>query len=717
MQPTFTSSMPSRVRHSARRITAIDVLSLVKRFALVSVLLALAACAGTASDGTRNDSTTPVDQDAPAESTDEATFMESLAVPIVYSDFASRVIYFVMTDRYANGDPTNDSGFVTGRRQDTGFDPADIGFFHGGDLKGLTGGCTDPKTGLQRLADLGFTGIWITPLVVQRTVQGDSAAYHGYWGVDFTTVDPRFGTEAELTAFVDCAHSLGMKVYLDVVVNHTGDVIMLVGGSEFVEEPAPPYEAYILPPELNLKKPDWMNDPSNYHNRGNINWGACSQACIEQGDFSGLDDLYTEKPEVVDGLAEVFGSWITRFKFDGFRIDTARHVDRNFYERWVPQILETAKQAGIDDFEIFGETWINEPIEQSAYQREWGIPNQLDFPLFDAIAQYAGGLVGGGPIMLRFDDDDYARTPDGRAPTPGTFIGNHDIGRTAMVIKSNSGAEGDELLARVNLGHSVLYLSRGTPIIYYGDEFGIVGTGGDKEARHDLFPTQVSSWQSQERVGSPPIGMGSPFDVRDHPVGEHLRNLAAARKQWPVLWRGATLPRERNEGAMAISRFDMPDQREYLTLFNNSTEPRTIEFVTSTPSTEFVAVWGDAKSVASDADGFVSVEVPPLSAALLRADAQFPIAKQNPVVAVAPDDFSSLWMLSAETSASPQEVSFLIDDGTGWRRLAVDDSYPYRAFISPERLPQDASVRVAAVSRFADGTLARSTIVTFANSK
>jgi hypothetical protein len=263
----------------------------------------------------------------------------------------------------------------------------------------------------------------------------------------------------------------------------------------------------------------------------------------------------------------------------------------------------------------------------------------------------------------------------------------------------------------------VLYLSRGAPIIYYGDEFGIVGTGGDKEARHDLFPTQVSSWQSQERVGSPPIGMGSSFDVRNHPVGEHLRNLAAARKQWPVLWRGPTLPRERNEGAMAISRFDMLDQREYLTLFNNSTEPRTIEFVTSTPSTEFVAVWGDAKSVASDAGGFVSVEVPPLSAALLRADAQFPIAKQNPVVAVAPDDFSSLWMLSAETSASPHEVSFLIDDGTGWRRLAVDDSYPYRAFISPERLPQDASVRVAAVSRFADGTLARSTIVTFANSK
>ncbi|MFM8993047.1 MAG: alpha-amylase family glycosyl hydrolase, partial [Actinomycetota bacterium] len=554
----------------------------VSRALVVAALLAAAACAGT------DTSDSPPAPNSP----DEGTLLESLAVPIVYSDFASRMIYFVMTDRYANGDTANDAGYLTGQRKVTGYDPTDIGFFHGGDLKGLTGGCTDPKIGLLRLADLGFNGIWITPVVVQRTVQGDSAAYHGYWGVDFTTVDPRFGSEADLKAFVDCAHSLDMKVYLDVVVNHTGDVILLVGGSGFVEEPEPAYEAYVLPGEANLKKPAWMNDTANYHNRGDINWGGCSQACIEQGDFSGLDDLYTEKPEVVDGLAEVFGSWITRFKFDGFRIDTARHVDRRFYERWVPQILATAKSAGIDDFEIFGETWIIEPIEQSTYQREWGIPNHLDFPLYDAVARYAGGLVGAGPIMLRLDDDDYSRTADGRATTPGTFIGNHDIGRTAMVIKMQSGAEGSELLQRVNLGHSLLYLLRGAPIIYYGDEYGIVGTGGDKDARQDLFPTEVTSWQNQERVGSKPIGMGSSFDVVGHPVGEHLRELARLRRSVPVLWRGATLPRVRDSGAWAISRFDMAEQVEYLTLFKTSREEVTLVVPTSSPNALFDSVWG-----------------------------------------------------------------------------------------------------------------------------
>ena len=679
----------------------------VSRALVAAALLSAAACAGS------DTSELPRALDSP----DEATLLESLAAPIVYSDFASRMIYFVMTDRYANGDTANDAGYLTGQRKVTGYDPTDIGFFHGGDLKGLTGGCTNPKTGLQRLADLGFNGIWITPLVVQRTVQGDSAAYHGYWGIDFTTLDPRFGTEADLKAFVDCAHSLDMKVYLDVVVNHTGDVILLVGGSGFVEEPEPAYEAYVLPGEANLKKPAWMNDTANYHNRGDINWGGCSQACTEQGDFSGLDDLYTEKPEVVDGLAEVFGSWITRFKFDGFRIDTARHVDRRFYESWVPQILATAKSAGIDDFEIFGETWIIEPIEQSTYEREWGIPNQLDFPLYDAVARYAGGLIGAGPIMLRLDDDDYSRTADGRAPTPGTFIGNHDIGRTAMVIKMQSGAEGSELLQRVNLGHSLLYLLRGAPIIYYGDEYGIIGTGGDKEARHDLFPTQVTSWQNQERVGSKPIGTGSSFDVVGHPVGEHLRELARLRRSVPVLWRGATLPRVRDSGAMAISRFDMAEQVEYLTLFNNSLQEVTLAVPTSSPNALFESVWGRVNGAKADAAGEVALKIPALSAAVLRADSRFVLEKSAPEISVGEDDFSDLWLVSAETSASPQEVSFMVDDGSGWRRIAVDDSAPYRGFISRESFADGATVRVAAVSRFADGSLSRSTIVSFTNSR
>ncbi len=103
-----------------------------------------------------------------------------------------------MPDRYANGDPSNDRGGLTGPRSVTGYDPADPGWYHGGDLKGLTGTCTDTRTGLARVKDLGFTAIWVTPVVAQQYVQADSAAYHGYWGLDFTRVDPHLGHERRL---------------------------------------------------------------------------------------------------------------------------------------------------------------------------------------------------------------------------------------------------------------------------------------------------------------------------------------------------------------------------------------------------------------------------------------------------------------------------------------------------------------------------------------
>ena len=93
-----------------------------------------------------------------------------------------------MPDRYANGVPANDTGGLSGGRATTGYDPTDTGYFHGGDLKGLA-------EHLQRIKDLGFTALWVTPVLKQQPVSQGSAAYHGYWGLDFTTVDPHRPTE------------------------------------------------------------------------------------------------------------------------------------------------------------------------------------------------------------------------------------------------------------------------------------------------------------------------------------------------------------------------------------------------------------------------------------------------------------------------------------------------------------------------------------------
>ena len=164
-----------------------------------------------------------------------------------------------------------------------------------------------------------------------------------------------------------------MKVYLDVVVNHTADVVQLERHRPTATSPTAtataeastrratstakafpclkaatmPRVPFVLKADRNLKKPAWLNDPLNYHDRGNIDFGSCSQQCFEQGDFFGLDDLFTEKPNVMNGLAQIYASWITRFHVDGFRVDTAKHVNAAFFRLWVPKIRAAARRAGI----------------------------------------------------------------------------------------------------------------------------------------------------------------------------------------------------------------------------------------------------------------------------------------------------------------------------------------------------------------------------------
>ncbi|MFM7501017.1 MAG: alpha-amylase family glycosyl hydrolase [Actinomycetota bacterium] len=143
-------------------------------------------------------------------------YAQSPTADIARTGLDKEVIYFVMPDRYRNGDLSNDNF--------PGFDPTHTAFFHGGDLKGLTGNCVDDD-GLARLKKLGFTAIWLTPLVVQQPPTDGGAGYHGYWGVDFLDVDPHLGTKEDLFALSSCAEKLGLKLILDVVTNHTGDIV------------------------------------------------------------------------------------------------------------------------------------------------------------------------------------------------------------------------------------------------------------------------------------------------------------------------------------------------------------------------------------------------------------------------------------------------------------------------------------------------------------
>src|SRR3954465_4952392 len=150
--------------------------------------------------------------------------LAALSMPPAQSSLASQRIYFVMPGRYANSSPGNDKGGLSGSTNVTGFDPSDSGYYHGGERKGFA-------EHLPRIKDHGFTALWITPVLKQDPVENGSAAYHGYWGLDFTTVDPHLGTDQDCAYLVADGALLGLKVYLAVVVNHTADVIQLHGTS------------------------------------------------------------------------------------------------------------------------------------------------------------------------------------------------------------------------------------------------------------------------------------------------------------------------------------------------------------------------------------------------------------------------------------------------------------------------------------------------------
>jgi glycosidase len=665
--------------------------------------------------------------------------LRALSQPPVRTAIASERIYFVLPDRYANGSTANDRAGLSGSRSQTGYDPTDPGWFHGGDYAGLTGDCTGTRTGLARLKELGFTAVWVTPPYRQKYVQGSSAAYHGYWILDFTTVDPHLGTEAEFGAFVECAHRLGLRVYLDVVVNHTADVILPTGGSGWVDPDEVPYRdcrgrrfdparyalgrtfpclrastmprvPVVLAEERSAKRPAWLNDVTRYHNRGDVNFGSCSEVCFEMGDFFGLDDLFTEQPRVADGLAQVYADWIRRYKVDGFRIDTARHVNPAFFRRWVPKIRAAARQAGLRDFELFGEVFDANAINLSAFVRERGLPNVLDFALQDAVASYASGQSGPRGIVSRLTDDDYFQGANGIAHTPPTFLGNHDMGRAAQQIKSRSQASADPLVRRVNLGYSLLYLLRGAPVVYYGDEVGMIGSGGDKAARQDMFPTQVREWKTEERAGTRPVGEGSSFDVQAHPIGENLTALAKLRDDHPALSTGATIVRRAQGSVLVVSRIDRVSRHEYVAAFNAGTTSARVATPTTSRSSAWTVLLGSPGAVR----GAISFTVPPLSSVLLRA--QTPIAAvplSRPVVRISRDDLTELWRVST-TAATSVSVTVALKRARGsWTRLAADDSPPYRAFFDPRRYRRGERLHLVAVARGLDGRIAVSRVTPF----
>lgn len=575
------------------------------------------------------------------------------------------IIYFLLPDRFANGDPSNDRGGLRGGPLQHGFDPTHKGFYLGGDLKGLI-------ARLDYIQGLGATAIWLGPIYRNKPVQGgpgqESAGYHGYWITDFTRVDPHFGSDADMKALVAAVHARGMKLYLDIITNHTADVIAFKEcptsacpyravadypysrrggpGGEPINEGfaghAPPHQtaenfarltrpdyAYtpVIPEaERDVKVPAWLNDPIWYHNRGNTTFTGESS---DQGDFVGLDDLMTENPRVVDGFIDIFGGWIDRYGIDGFRVDTAKHVNDEFWQRFAPAMLARAQARGIPNFHIFGEVYVEHPTDTpilARYTRVAGLPTVLDFGFAAAVRETVAGDAPTQVLARLFADDVLYEGGAATALRSPTFISNHDFGRFAhLVHRKRPQVARDEALARVQLAHAMLLTLRGVPTVYSGDEQGFVGIGGDQSARAPLFPSRVAEYNAQALLGTDRTHAQENFDTA-HPLYRTVADLSALRRAHPALHRGVQVTRRYTEdgpGLFAVSRFDPADGREYLVAFNTSTRPVAMQVTVETRSRGFETLRGACPSAVS-APGSLRVELPPLGFVVCAAGRSAP---------------------------------------------------------------------------------------------
>ena len=549
------------------------------------------------------------------------------------------VIYFVLPDRFENGDATNDHGGRDAGPLVDGFDPTRAGFYHGGDLKGVT-------RRLDYIQGLGATAVWVAPIFKNRAVQGppghESAAYHGYWITDFTDVDPHFGTRADFKALVDAAHARGLKVYMDIVVNHTADVIQYkecpdghcayrgvadypyvrqggldgapinagFDGEDFgkLKTPTWAYSPFVPTGQEHVKKPDWLNDPIYYHNRGDSTFAGESSLL---GDFATLDDVFTENPRVVAGFIAVYGQWIDDFGIDGFRIDTARHVNPEFWRAFVPAMLARAKARGVPNFHIFGEVFDADPAILASHTRVDKLPAVLDFAFQSAAIDVALGRTGTDRLARVFAADPGYEGGEAAARQLPTFLGNHDMGRIGgFALKAKPGISDDELLARVSLANALMLTARGAPTIYYGDEQGFTGDGDYADSREDMFESQVASYNDNRLIGSNAKGPRSAFKTESVLYGR-IAELAKLRVATPALRGGRQVTRVAGDkpGLLAFSR--ILDRTEVLAIFNTGDQPLKVNVPVETGSVAWRALHGACAGTAAVA-GSYTIALKPL---------------------------------------------------------------------------------------------------------
>lgn len=506
------------------------------------------------------------------------------------ADWRDVSIYQIMTDRFFNGDPSNDA--VEGH-----FDPADGFRNHGGDWAGI-------ERKLDYIAGLGATAIWISP--VQTNAY---AAYHGYHIRDFHSFAAHFGGLPALTSLIDAAHARGIYVILDVIANHGGDLI---------DSGDAGYPSFQDPGTYTLRWRDPPNYPAPpfdqlgmYHNNGAIQDFVDPDQIL--GELANLDDFRTEDPTVRANLIAAHQWLIEQTDADGFRIDTVKHVELDFWQEFGPQIHSFAADSlGKDDFFLFGEIFDGSAATNGKYTGTVaGGPFALDavlwYPMYFASRDvFRYGAPTSWLSNVLSDSTEYEPTATGRNVN---FLDNHDNGR---FMGFGSGADRDDAKARAALTWN--HTSTGIPLVYYGMEQEFDG-GGDPYNREDMWDGEWDFGPSE----------GDHFDMAS-PLYRHVRRLNELRAALLALRRGAQEDIASDAFGAGLYAFyrRLPGEATVLVVINTDTSSRTLNLDPDFPAGTIVdGISG--RTVEVPAAGPIGLEIGGITAAVFTA-AEVPAA-------------------------------------------------------------------------------------------
>jgi len=495
------------------------------------------------------------------------------------------VIYLIMPDRFANGDPSNDDPAISRGLHDR----RKPRYYHGGDLAGV-------RQKLPYLKNLGVTAIWLTPIYDnanrlnerERDHGEPITDYHGYGAIDFYGVDEHLGTLAEYRELIEEAHRIGIKVIQDEVANHTG-----------------PYHPWVSDPPT----PTWFHGTEKDHIANTWQtWTLLDPHATPELRRSTLDgwfanilpDLNQDDSEVARYLIQNTLWWIGRTGIDGIREDTVPYVPRPFWRDWTGAIHRDYPKV-----RIVGEVLDGDPTLAAFYQGgrkgfdgvDTGIDSVFDYPMFYPLRRVFAHHASPVQLAQMAAHDSLYADPARLV----TILGTHDVAR----FMSEDGATVDDL-ARA---FTFLFTFRGTPMIYYGDEIGMPG-GDDPDNRRD-FP---GGWPGDPRNAFEASGR----TADENRLFDRVRRLAEIRAHSEALRRGRLVNLLETDQAYAFARVAENDRA--IAVFHEGPTAETLRIPVAAAGfangTRLTAIL-DAVQPVEVADGAIEIRVPAHAALLL----------------------------------------------------------------------------------------------------